>query len=147
VEIGLAGERLPPISIGSGVTEFARCGIISHMPSTQATDDATSLVDEAEFAKRLSGSAASIAKAVADGTLFFVMDGGKKLYPSFFADATLKRRQLSAVSRLLKDLNGYTKWQFFVGGKGSLGGLTPLAALREGKLRQVKAAAEGYAER
>ncbi len=48
---------------------------------------------------------------------------------------------------LLKDLDGFTRWQFFVRGKGSLGGLTPLTALREGKLRQVKATAQGFAER
>lgn len=48
---------------------------------------------------------------------------------------------------MLKDLDGFTKWHFFVGGKGSLGGSTPLAALREGKLRQIKVTAEGCAER
>ena len=69
------------------------------------------------------------------------------VYPSFFADTSLKGQQLFAVTRMLKDFDGFTKWHFFVGGKGSLGGSTPLAALREGKLWQVKVTAEAYAER
>lgn len=120
------------------------------MTGDDITGDATEsdqLVNEAEFLKRLNCSAESIAKAVADGTLFFVMKGGQKLYPSFFADLAYERRQLAGVTKLLRALEGFTKWQFFVTAKGSLGGLTPLAALRQGKLRQVKATAEGFAER
>lgn len=120
------------------------------MTGPNNTADATAsdqLVDEAEFLKRLNCSAESIATAVANGTLFFVMKGGQKLYPNFFADLIYERRQLAAVTKLLNDLDGFTKWQFFVTGKGSLGGLTPLAALRQGKLHQVKATAEGFAER
>lgn len=109
--------------------------------------DLPRLVGEAEFKKSLNMSTGSIAKALAGGALFVVRQDGQQLYPSFFADPTLKRRQLIAVTRLLKDLDGFTKWQFFVATKGSLAGRTPLAALREGDLRQVKVAAEGAAER
>lgn len=124
--------------------------MISHMAGECSTGDTTKsyqLVSEAELLKSLNCSAESIADAVADGTLFFVMRGGQKLYPSFFADLTYRRRQLAAVTKLLKDLDGFTKWQFFVTGKGSLGGLTPLEALLQGKFRQVKTTAEGFAER
>ena len=117
------------------------------MDSLPTTEDVPRLVGEAEFAQSLNWSAGDVAKAVADGTVFVVRQGGQELYPSFFADASLKRRQLIAVTRMLKDLDGFTKWQFFVVGKGFLGGITPLEALREGKLLQVKVAAEGYAER
>ena len=126
------------------VTRVICCGMIFLMTGEYITGDTTrsdQLVGEAEFLKCWNCSAESIAKAVADGTIFFVMKGGQKLYPSFFADLAYKRRQLAAVTKLLKDLDGFTKWQFFVTGKGSLGGLTPLAALRQGKLRQVKATA------
>lgn len=105
------------------------------------------LVEEDEFAKALGRPATFIAKLVANGTLFVVERNGARLYPSFFADTTLERRQLSAVVRLLRDLDNCTKWQFFISGKGSLGGLTPLQALRQGKLRQVKVTAEGFVER
>lgn len=117
------------------------------MKAQLSSEDAPSLVGEVEFARSMGWSAGSVAKAVSAGTLFMVKQGGQQLYPSFFADGTLKRRQLFAVTRMLKDLDGFTKWQFFVSGKGSLGGATPLAALREGRLRQVKVTAEGYAER
>jgi hypothetical protein len=105
------------------------------------------LVKEDEFAKALGRPATFVAKLVANGALFAVERNGAQLYPSFFADTTLERRQLSAVVRLLRDLDNFTKWHFFISGKGSLGGLTPLQALRQGKLRQVKVTAEGFAER
>jgi hypothetical protein len=116
------------------------------MNAVSTNEDVPRLVGEAEFAQSLNWSARSLAKAVASGAVFVVRQGGRQLYPSFFADQSLKRRQLVAVTRLLRDLDGFTKWQFFVGGKGYLGGITPLEALREGKLRQVKVAAEGFAE-
>ena len=129
------------------MTETDGCRIIFRMKGVPTTEEVPLLVGEAEFARSMNWSAVSIAKVVADGTLFVVRQGGRQLYPGFFADGTLKRRQLIAVTRLLKELDGFTKWQFFTQGKGSLGGLTPLGALREGKLRQVKATAEGFAER
>ena len=105
------------------------------------------LLEEAEFARALDRPPKFIARLVANGTVFSVERDGVRQYPSFFADPTLARRQLSAVVKLLGDLDDFTKWQFFVSGKGSLGGLTPLEALRQGKLRQVKVTAEGFAER
>lgn len=115
--------------------------------ATGDTARALQLVSEVELLKSLNCSTESIANAVADGTLFFVVKDGQRMYPSFFADLSHKRRQLAAVAKLLKGLDGFTKWQFFVTGKGSLGGLTPLEALLQGKLRQVKTTAEGFAER
>lgn len=86
--------------------------------NTQPTnEDAPHLVGADELARSMGWSAGSVAKAVSAGT------------------------------RLLNDLDSFTKWQFLGGGKGILGGATPLEALRDGKLRQVKVAAEGFAER
>lgn len=132
------------------MTKFGRCGMIFGMTDTQIAGDATrtdQLVSEAEFVKTLKGSANSIAKAVADGVLFAVTRNGEKLYPAFFADSAYKHRQLVALTKLLTDLDGFTKWQFFTTPKGSLGGLTPLEALRQGKFQKVKATARGFAER
>lgn len=123
------------------------CGIIFAMSPRVPSEDTPRLVGVEDCARSLNCSPASVIRAVADGALFVVTQGGQQLYPSFFADTTLKRRQLIAITRLLKHLDGLTKWQFFVRGKGSLGGLTPLAALRLGKFRQVKVSAEGAAER
>jgi len=133
--------------LGIEVTKVGRCGMIFLMNTQLTNEDAPRLLSEDEFARSMGWSAALVAKAVSAGTLFMVKQNGQQLYPSFFADGTLKRRQLIAVTRMLKELDGFSKWQFFVVGKGFLGGITPLEALREGKLRQVKVAAEGYAER
>lgn len=136
------GPWVPP-----SVTMAGRSGIITLMNAHLSNEDAPRLVGEEEFARSMGWSPGSVAKAVSAGTLFIVKQDGRQLYPSFFADGTLKRRQLIAVTRMLKDLDGFTKWQFFVSGKGSLGGATPLTALREGRLPQVKVTAEGYAGR
>lgn len=78
---------------------------------------------------------------------FCVALDGERYYPSFLVDETLNRRHFRAVARLLDGLDALTKCRFFVSGKGSLGGLTPLEALRQGRLRQVMRTAEGFAER
>lgn len=78
---------------------------------------------------------------------FFVTKDGRRLYPSFLADNAVEHRDLIAVVKLLGDWDNFTKWRFFISGKGSLGGLTPLEALRQGRLRQVMRTAEGFAER
>lgn len=124
--------------------------MIFRMTGPNIIGDATrsdQLVGEAEFLKRLNCPAKSIAKALADGDLFFVTRDGQMRYPSFFADSAYEHRQLVAVTKLLNDLDGFTKWHFFTSGKGSLGGLTPLEALKQGKFQQVKDTARGFAER
>lgn len=84
----------------------------------------------------------------AKGRVFRLVIQHEALYPAFYADFDpAGRRRLAAVCQLLGDLAGGSKWQFFTGGKGSLAGSTPLEALRDGLLRQVKATAEGFAER
>ena len=120
------------------MTKADRCGIIFGMNAKLTNENVPRLVGEAEFEQSLNWSARSLAKAVASSAVFVVQQGGQQLYPSFFVDQSLKRCQLMAVTRMLKDLDGFTKWQFFVSGKGSLGGATPLAALREGRLRKVR---------
>ncbi len=84
----------------------------------------------------------------ARGQVFHLVVEQAAGYPAFYADFDRAgRRRLAAVCRLLGDLPGGSKWQFFTGGKGSLSGSTPLEALREGSFRQVKATAEGFAVR
>lgn len=124
-----------------------RCGIIWRMSSEQTAEALPRLVGEAEFLNSGNTSAGSIAKALADGAIFLVMLHGEKWYPSFFSDSSLEQRQLAAVTKLLDGLPAGSKWQFFVTGKGSLGGLTPVEALRLQKFQRVKDAARGFAER
>lgn len=98
------------------------------------------LMSEDEFRASCAGLRGALAQ-------FFVTKDGQRLYPSFLADPSVERRQLSAVVKLLGDWDNFAKWRFFISGKGSLGGLTPLEALRQGKVRQVMRTAEGFATR
>lgn len=117
------------------------------MVKHQVIDETVRLVSEAEFATGSGRSADLMAEAVAAGELFFVAHGEQRLYPSFFFDSAYDKRELAAVTQLLGDLDGPTKWLFFTSGKGSLGGMSPLTALRVGKFASVKPSAEGAATR
>ena len=110
--------------------------------------DPSLLLEDGEFRRRMGWTADKLEAEEARGRVFHLEVGQASRYPAFYADFDLGgRRRLAAICQLLGELSGGSKWQFFTGGKGSLGGSTPLAALREGKLRQVKATAEGFAER
>lgn len=110
--------------------------------------DPSLLLEECEFRRRMGWTAHKLEAEEARGRVFHLVVGQVSRYPAFYAEFDPGgRSQLAAVCQLLGDLTGGSKWQFFTGGKGSLGGTTPLEALREGRLRQVKAAAEGFAER
>jgi len=110
--------------------------------------DHSLLLEEGDFRRRMGWTARKLKAEEARGRVFHLLVGQASRYPAFFAELDLGgRRRLAAVCQLLGDLPGGSKWQFFTGGKGSLAGSTPLAALRDGRLRQVKATAEGFAER
>jgi hypothetical protein len=108
---------------------------------------AFNLVDEAEFARLLRRRPSSLAEAVRTKRIFFVEDHGQRGYPSFFVDASYRRRDLYKVSRMLGALTGGSKLQFFAQPKASLGGITPLTALQRGMRTEVLRSAEGFAER
>ena len=77
---------------------------------------------------------------------FGVEVGEEFYYPSFYADSIVKRSDIEAISELLLDLDGSSKWQFFTTPKLTLGGATPLEALVKGKFQDVAFAARGFAE-
>jgi hypothetical protein len=58
-------------------------------------------------------------------------------------EATVPR----GVRRVLRSLPCGSRLQFYSTPKGSLGGLTPIAALSAGKVAEVRRAAEGFVER
>lgn len=99
------------------------------------------------FCERMSWTKQSLSKALLANRVFFVEEEGMRYYPAFFADRSMERRHLEAVSKLLGDMPGSAKLQFFDTAKGSLGGVTPLQALKEGKFEAVKTAAAAFAER
>ncbi|MHB1077181.1 hypothetical protein [Thiobacillus sp.] len=89
----------------------------------------------------------ALSKAVQANRIFSVEVGGENYYPGFFADPAIERRKLERVSKTLGGLDGWQKWQFFTTPKASLGGVTPLEALKRGRYEKVVTAATGFAER
>jgi len=89
----------------------------------------------------------ALSSAVRDHRMFTVDVGKDRLYPAFYTDSSLDRQQLESVSRELGTLPGWSKWQFFTQPKASLGGDTPLKALKDGRFAEARRAAIGFADR
>ena len=100
-----------------------------------------------EMIALLNISRQALSKAVKAQRLFAVEAGGERLYPAFFGDADLDRRQLERVAKELGELPGWQKWEFFTTPKASLGGLTPVEALKRGRYTETRRAAIGFLER
>lgn len=105
------------------------------------------LVSEHEFAARSNWNSRQLTRAIASQRVFFVEVEGIKRFPTFFLETQYSRRQLEAITRAMGLLHGGSKLQFFMSPKGSLGGITPLAALLRGNYKIVKSCAQAFAER
>ncbi len=105
------------------------------------------VLSSGEFTDILRISRQALSKAVKASRIFSVEVGGENYYPAFFADPAIDRRKLEQISKLLGELSGWQKWQFFTNPKASLENLTPLEALRKGRYERVATAASGFAER
>lgn len=91
---------------------------------------------------------AARSEASGAATDFFTVEVDGRTYgPAFFLDPTLSPKGLGEVTGVLGDLPGWSKWQFFTSKNGSLGGITPLEALKAGKRDVVERAACAFAER
>lgn len=104
------------------------------------------LLDSVAFADRMAWSKQALSKALASHRVFFVEFEGTRYFPAFYADPNQERRHLEAVTKIMGDLPGSSKLQFFLNPRGSLSKLTPLQAVQRGMLTQVKNAAAGFAE-
>lgn len=103
------------------------------------------LLAPADMINRLKISKQALSAAVKSQRMFALSGpSGENYYPAFFCELTYERRSLERVSKALGSLPGGSKWQFFTTSKTSLGGQTPLAALKKGKLDDVLAAAEAF---
>jgi hypothetical protein len=114
--------------------------------ATKAMVSRKELLESAQFADALGWTRQALSKALAARRVFFIDHEGARYFPAFYADPRYERRQLEAVTKLLGDLPGGSKLQFFLNARGSLAKLTPLEALLKGQLAAVKAAAEGFAQ-
>ncbi|MBV8036366.1 hypothetical protein [Roseateles sp.] len=111
------------------------------------------LLESAQFQERAGITRQALSKAVTAKRMFYLEVGGIRAYPAFYLDDSLERVQVEAVTKLLGDLSGGSKWLFFMTPKGSLAkahsgrARTPLQALMDGDFEKVKQTAAGHAER
>jgi hypothetical protein len=92
-------------------------------------------------------SSGALARVCDAHRIFCLTIDGTRQYPAFFADRRFSRRQLGIITRMLASVSDGGKLLFFTTPKGSLGSVTPLRALLEGRFAEVLATAQGYAER
>lgn len=105
------------------------------------------LITSGELTGALGHTRQALRKAVLAHRVFAVEVGGENYYPAFYADGELDRRKLEQVSKLLGELSGWSRWQFFTTPNASLEGLTPIQALKGGQYDRVATAAAAFAER
>ncbi len=106
-----------------------------------------SLLSGPELRVRLAVTPQALSAALKARRLFALRGAsGEYVYPAFFADPRHDRHTLEKVSKILGDLPGAAKWDFFTAPRLSLGGKSPLEALAKGKLDAVMAAARAYAD-
>ncbi|KVW90817.1 hypothetical protein [Burkholderia cepacia] len=105
------------------------------------------LLPAAEIWAGLGMTRQALSKAVVSGRIFAVDVGAAQYYPAFYLTGDIDRKTLGKVTQCLGSLPGWSKWQFFTTPKASLGNVTPLKALSQGKLAEVERAAAAFAER
>jgi hypothetical protein len=88
----------------------------------------------------------AVSAATRSARMFTVEVDGETYIPGFFVDGKVDRAILEKVSKLLGKLPGWTKWDFFISAKGSLGDISPLEALQKGKVDEVLRIAAAFAE-
>ena len=104
------------------------------------------LLSSADLQAALNLTRQAVSAASRARRLFTVDVEGQSYFPAFFADGKVDRATLENVSRILGELPGWTKWDFFTTAKGSLGDINPLEALRKGKVEEVNRVAAAFAE-
>ena len=117
------------------------------MDTTEAMVKKGQLVAPAEFQALMGwASRQAVWKAAESHRVFYLTYKAERYFPIFYGDPAYDRKHLEAVTKVLGDLPGGSKLQFFLTRKGSLGGDTPLQALAAGRFAKVKDVAAAFAE-
>lgn len=106
-----------------------------------------SLISSERFRNESRLSARALERAILAKRLFAVDLHGREYIPNFFLDRRYDRLQLQAICKVLGDLPGGSKLQFFTTPKASLSGQTPLQALMDRRAAAVRRTAQGFVER
>lgn len=141
VEVAAAPRKLPKVA------KSGSAAVPLKLDTTAALIEQGHLVAPAEFQALMGWSTRqAVWKAVDSHRVFYLDFMAERYFPKFYADAAYGRKNLEAVTKVLGDLPGGAKLQFFVTRKGSLGGETPLQALAAGRVAKVKDIAASFAE-
>lgn len=142
----LAAEKPPIRPADNGA--FMRNMAVQEQARRTELEQSGRLIATQELAQRLAVSSQAVSKALKSGRIFALEgSGGRLLYPAFYADGIISRRDLEAITRALGDIPASSKWQFFTAPRASLDGLTPLEALQRGQRQPVLISAKGFLER
>jgi hypothetical protein len=95
------------------------------------------LVDADTLAELLGTSTQAVQAAERDGRIFSLAVEGQRYFPCFYGDAGFDWHALEVVFRLLIPGERWAAFSFLRRRTLSLGGATPLDALRDGKLEAV----------
>ena len=87
-------------------------------------------------ARRLSTS--GLNAAVRSGRIFFVESDGCRYYPSFLVDHHIDKKCIEAAIKTLSMCKGTEKWLYLTTSNPSLGGLSPVEAIRNGSFDKVQ---------
>jgi hypothetical protein len=144
---GLAAVAMTtPASVRSG-EQFIKSARMHSAEALTERIQRRELVTSGELQKLLGVNRQSLSEAVKRGRLFALLGpSGENYYPAFYGDSELNRRDIERVAKALGRLPPAAKLHFFTSTSTLLQD-TPLAALRNGRLDEVLAAAAGYAER
>ncbi|MEJ2801702.1 hypothetical protein WAE61_07465 [Comamonadaceae bacterium PP-2] len=117
------------------------------LDTTEAMINDRHLVTPVEFQYLMGWSTRqAVWKAAESNRTFYLSYRSERYFPAFYGDPLFDRKQLETVTKVLGDLPGGAKLQFFLTRKGSLGGVTPLQALAAGNFAKVKDVASAFAE-
>ena len=117
------------------------------LDATEAMIGKGQLVDPVQFQELMGWKTRqAVWKAATDNRVFFMEHQSERYFPTFYADPAYQRAHLEAITKILGNLPGGSKLQFFLTRKQSLGGKTPLEALAAGGLAKVKDVASAFAE-
>src|SRR5205085_1867395 len=84
------------------------------------------LLESAAFAAHMGWTRQALSKALAARRVFFIEHQAARYFPAFYTDKRYDRRHLEAITKLLGDLPGGAKLQFFLNRRGALNKRTPL---------------------
>lgn len=104
------------------------------------------LVAEGDTCAALSISPQALRKEVEENRMFSIDFQNREYYPLFFSDKQLSRDELAEVCKALERLPSVGKWLFLTNPSYSLGGITPLEALKQRKFKQVLVLAYAFAD-